>query len=88
MPDREKVIKGLDVCSRVAEGEPCPKDCPYYQDVCYGYGKLMQDALELLREDPANAVREGLHYVCGNCLKMLPPLSVYCPQCGKRLTYE
>lgn len=48
--DREKVIKGLEVCASIAEGESCPKDCPYYQEVCYGYDQLMRDALSLLKE--------------------------------------
>ena len=48
--DREKVIKGLEVFSSIADGESCPKDCPYYQDVCYGYDQLMRDALALLKE--------------------------------------
>ena len=50
MPDREKVIKGLEVCTSTADGESCPKDCPYYQEVCYGYDQLMRDALALLKE--------------------------------------
>lgn len=50
MPDREKVIKGLEVCTSIADDELCPKDCPYYQEVCYGYDQLMRDALALLKE--------------------------------------
>lgn len=50
MPDREKVISGLEACTSIADGESCPKDCPYYQEVCYGYDQLMRDALALLKE--------------------------------------
>ena len=50
MPDMEKVIKGLEVCTSIEDGESCPKECPYYQDVCYGYDQLMRDALALLKE--------------------------------------
>ena len=50
MADMEKVIKGLEVCASTAEGESCPKDCPYYQEVCYGYDQLMLDALSMLKE--------------------------------------
>ena len=50
MPDKQKIIKGLEVCTSIADGESCPKDCPYYQKVCYGYNQLMCDALALLKE--------------------------------------
>ena len=53
--DREKVIKGLEVCTSIEDGESCPKECPYYQDVCYGYDQLMRDALALLKEQEAVA---------------------------------
>lgn len=53
MADREKVIKGLEVCTSIADDELCPKDCPYYQEVCYGYDQLMRDALALLKEQEA-----------------------------------
>lgn len=52
MPDREKVIRGLEVCSTVQDLAPCPNECPYHKPdaVCYGTARLMQDALALLRE--------------------------------------
>ena len=81
VPDRENVIKTLEQNVQLISNDPA----------CVDWGNVemaMRDALELLREDPADAVREGLHFVCGNCLKMLPPLSVYCPQCGRRLRYD
>lgn len=49
MPDLKKVIKGLEICVDVDDGETCPKHCPYYQEVCHGYGQLMRDALALLK---------------------------------------
>ena len=60
--DREKVIKGLEVCTSVADGESCQKDCPYYQEVCYGYDQLMRDALALLKEQETANI-----YKCPNC---------------------
>lgn len=49
VPDLKKVIKGLEICVDVDDGETCPKHCPYYQEVCHGYGQLMRDALALLK---------------------------------------
>lgn len=70
MTDREKVIKGLEVCSSIAEGESCPKDCPYYQDVCYGYDQLMRDALAMLQEqeEREKAICKGIcEFIRGSC---------------------
>ena len=50
MADYKKVIKGLEICIPLAEGENCPEKCPYYRDVCSGYYQLMRDALALLKE--------------------------------------
>ena len=52
MIDREKVIKALEVCSSISDGEECPKECPYMgQDVyCIGSSGLMLDALDLMKE--------------------------------------
>lgn len=46
----EKVVKGLETCLSINKGEDCPKECPYYHDVCYEYDQLMRDALELLKD--------------------------------------
>jgi hypothetical protein len=52
MIDREKVIKALEVCSSISDGEECPKECPYRgQDMyCIGSSGLMLDAIDLLKE--------------------------------------
>lgn len=50
MTELEKVVKGLETCLSINEGEDCPKECPYYHDVCYEYDQLMRDALALLKE--------------------------------------
>jgi len=49
MVDREKVIKGLEICIRVQDNEKCPDECPYRKDICYGTVGLMADALSLLK---------------------------------------
>lgn len=55
MNDREKVIKGLEVCLNNIDQQDCPNDCPYISD-CSKYENrvifqpLMRDALVLLKE--------------------------------------
>lgn len=55
MPDREKVIKGLECCCAMS-GNDCRK-CPYGNecrdtDLPYGMPHLAADALALLKEQP------------------------------------
>ena len=96
MPDREKVIKGLEVCTSIEDGESCPKECPYYQDVCYGYDQLMRDALALLKEQEAVEpilIREGRNknyndYVCPHCDNEVCYEQNYCSECGARFLWE
>lgn len=46
MPDREKVIKGLEVCT----SKPCYcTDCPYKANCCLDSQEVMEDALILLK---------------------------------------
>lgn len=53
MPDREKVIKGLECCI----SEHTCRGCPYREkgeceDSGYYYSKAIEDALALLKEQP------------------------------------
>lgn len=51
MPNREKVIKGLECCTN---GEVCISDCPYFKEMSMTDGRcitvLQADALALLKE--------------------------------------
>ena len=50
MPDREKVIKGLEICTT----RPCYcTDCPYKKECCLDSQNVMEDALSLLKEQDA-----------------------------------
>ena len=56
MADREKILKGLEYCSKTV-GKACPWECPYrvecmMQDDRLHMYSVMYDALELLREQP------------------------------------
>ena len=50
MPDREKVIKGLEICT----SKPCYcTDCPYKANCYLDSQEVMEDALALLKEQEA-----------------------------------
>ena len=54
MPDREKVIKGLEVCT----SKPCYcTDCPYKANCCLDSQEVMEDALALLKEQKAEITK-------------------------------
>ena len=96
MPDREKVIKALEVCIPLDEGENCPTECPYYRDVCYGSSQMMRDALTLLKEQEAVKpilIREGRNkhynnYVCQGCDNELVYGQNYCSECGRAVNWD
>lgn len=102
MPDREKVIKGLECCTQEMD---CPK-CPYcnddYSSVALCNFTVMEDALALLREqDPVTIMKHkplqissGLTY-CGVCRRYLPrPSTAYpgswnfCAWCGSEIDWS
>lgn len=65
MPDREKVIRGLTVCTDNTPVEDCQK-CPY-QGKEYCTDAVMQDALALLREEPVEQTEQLIRCKdCGN----------------------
>lgn len=96
MPDREKVIRGLECCYSLFV---CP-ECPYYGtgEEC-DRDQLMLDALALLREQEPVEPEKGvwLHptsldcccSVCGRQPEHEPgesvPLYPYCPDCGAKM---
>ena len=60
MADREKVIKGLEICT----SKPCYcTDCPYKANCCLDSQEVMEDALALLKE------QEKALYELGQLLK-------------------
>ena len=55
MPDRNKVIKGLEVCT----SKPCYcTDCPYKANCCLDSQEVMEDALALLKEQEWHMLTE------------------------------
>lgn len=88
MPDREKVIKGIEYCIHT-DGVECP-NCPYWPDNdCVE--TLHSDTLELLKEQEAvkPTWRQRKAY-CGSCGKRIP-LKIgarFCHKCGKAVKWE
>lgn len=90
MPDREKVIKGLECCMKIGI---CGDACPYHEDIDPDVGcDIFADALALLREkEPLPGTwlpdRPG-HYrcsVCGAQWGQAARTMKHCPDCGRRM---
>lgn len=84
MTDRDKVIKGLELCQ---QGFDCPSDCPYLDD-CDDMMKpmfieLAKDALELLEE---YEVKEQISDVIHGLAKQFRRPIVRCEDCKHRPT--
>jgi len=97
MVDREKVIKALEVCSSISDGEACPKECPYRgQDIyCSGSAGLMLHALDLLKEQEAvepevYCVGQDKYkfYRCPACKTAWYYKGNYCLGCGRAVKWE
>lgn len=100
MPDREKVIRGLE-CHYNPFG--CP-DCPYWDKTeplkdC-NKDQLILDALALLREQETEYTPDGPDFVDGRafirwkctscqyfvCTEKGTPDMKYCPNCGRKVS--
>ena len=104
MPDREKVIKGLECCM-VGDGHsPKCELCPYTtigDDTCDSMGALFGDALALLKaQEPVKPwVGKDGWYRCSGCNNSLAsgekvahfyghPWPKYCEECGRAVKWE
>ena len=93
MPDREKVIRGLEVCLSPIDKRAC-KDCPY--DGVDGCWQLKHDALELLKaQEPVRPAIGGNQsvdgcwwYICPNCQMAIDTKDLYCRYCGKAVKWD
>lgn len=94
MLNREKVIKGLEICT----SRPCYcTDCPYKKGCVLDSQEVMEDALKLLKEQEPVKPRKILPcitrpvggYVCGHCgIRFLEKNDYYCPNCGKAVKWD
>ena len=86
MPDREKVIKGLEYhLKELSVGKTC-SECPYCGDnPCEIH--LVCDAMELLKQPVKPGVEHSgggstWWHVCGACKTAINPNDKYCHECG------
>ena len=91
MTDREKVIKGLEHCSKGPIG--CQTNCPYQRD--FGCrAQLTADVLAMLKEqEPVKPKQRNPHlgawwYECGNCDTAISPSDNYCRGCGRMIDWS
>lgn len=103
MPDREKVIKGLEWCMNEKHDCYREKGCPYENegdDIGCKYA-LHRDALALLEaQEPMEPVLDIDTWKCGNCGHTLEHQQLlgdnvlfheqynYCPECGRAVKWD
>jgi hypothetical protein len=98
MPDREKVIKGLECCGYSRFMDKC-QECPYDGKDCFR--RLKEDALALLQaQEPVEPVMDIDTWKCGKCGHTLEHQELlgdnvlfheqynYCPECGRAVKWE
>jgi len=102
LADREKVIRGLEVCKTAPEFREECAGCPYDdgQEDCIA--RMAADALELLKaQEPIEpkmsntaipvsktSVRFVLTYWCGACGEAINQNDVYCRKCGQAVKWD
>lgn len=69
MTKTEKVIKGLECCTRTWDESACPSECPYL-DQCLSPGYLVMDeALEVLRRPDLSALDDVVNRIAEKAKK-------------------
>lgn len=89
MADRDKVIKGLNCCTKDVLCDSCPYTC---KNNIWPV-PLMLDVLELLGEAVKPKRYEETRYngelvACGDCMHELEMKPRYCPYCGKKVQWD
>ena len=94
MPDREKVITGLELCTNISP-DGCLTRCPYKDEKDETYSGfceqvLKRDTLALLKEHEAVEPKvSSAEQRCGNCNKVIEMDGWQsCPWCGKRIDWK
>ena len=96
----DKVIKGLECCTKWDSCSDCPYQTPNEYDVSECTEQMHKDALALLLAllktqeavKPKSKTRHGstpmVQHWCGNCMVMLHGKPKYCPNCGRKVKWD
>ena len=95
MPDREKVIKGLEEAETMLI-QAVDRGGEMAVMGAFKCLNRVTDALALLKEQeavkPKSKTRHGsttmVQHWCGNCMVMLHGKPKYCPNCGRKVKWE
>ena len=94
MTEREKVIKGLEVCIDREPGKYDCYKCPYETDGNDCDINLSKDALALLKEqepvDPAIGGNQNScwYFICPRCQLAIDKGDKYCRHCGRKVKWD
>lgn len=93
MPDREKVIEGLEHCSSSDGCNGCPYSKSENGHVCSF--NCIRDTLELLKEQEPTRVESVCYgtdmfkrYRCQTCKAFFDHKYNYCPNCGRKVRWD
>ena len=84
MPDREKVIRGLEHCKKFGACD----GCPYVEDRDVDCGcNMCEEALALLRGQTGQWIWDRPHHFrCSGCGGVVGKRTyLYCPNCGREM---
>lgn len=105
MADKGKAIKGLECCKPAwftvtnCANEYCPYNCYGHNEITGCVDHLIDDALELLKEQEAKRVKTDMygHAYCPQCstdtsiavgLRRMHRDTRFCPYCGQEVKWE
>jgi hypothetical protein len=93
MPDREKVIKALQIHADGCgyRSHHCDAmECPYrYGDESCDIEEMCRDALAMLKQEAVEPSVSSVEQRCGNCNKVIEMDGwKACPWCGKPIDWE
>jgi hypothetical protein len=86
MINREKIIKGIDICLQRFH---CGEDCPYHEIGCME--QLREDTLIILKEQEPVKPDYSPYYQewsCGNCGKTIVRAYNFCNYCGRKVKWD
>lgn len=91
MPDREKVIKGLELLANWPDGLIFPDKEKWIKPCCERAVAMLkeQEAVKPIKTWELNNLSMAIDiYLCGNCKEKIVGIGKYCSYCGKPVLWE